>query len=622
MSSYVVDVFAAAASRAPAVAPSALPAQAHSYTYTSNDKQRAMYAALSKTPVLPELSQPAKHATYTEVSAQSLIDPLVEANNVLVVAGSYFGDEGKGKTVAALCSHPKVKIIARTNSGENAGHTVFDENNKKFVFNLCPSGVLDATKRNLVGPEAVMDPISFMSKEVGQLTAAGKDYKNLFIGNVHIVAPYHKLMDLITSPINSSTLKGMSPIHSSKVRKTGLRLDHIFNDEATMKRRLTRDLDSYYGALATRKLTNDDVLHMCHLSNADGVQRIPEHVFNFVLAGQNTDKPIEKQVEYMIKLYTEQVRENPKFPQRCDALHEIRACLASGDRVLLEGPQSFYLSNSVDKFWESSTSAATTAIGIAATANYNFQNYRTAVINIHKAPGSSRVGIGANPCAFVPQDFFSVQSIQTLKDLPENMLTDFDGIQKAFCGAIRPNGIVEPVEYTDKSGTYNVGVAMAIGCAKHWHECGATTKKPRVVGLFDCVAQYEVTACQGPLLSISAVDRGDDCDEVHVCIAYAYYKPDDKSPLSCNGRVFKSGDIIKAGDSMPSEAVLAHCYPIVKRIRGWRNSPIAADKRAPNAPLPQGVCEFISTVEHFTKSQVISIGNGAQGHNIIYVKKQ
>lgn len=591
------------------------PAQSHSYTLNTNDKQRATYAALAAaTPKIPELSEPKVIPTYKQVSLESSLYPIVDAHDVLAVAGAFFGDEGKGKTVDAIAKHPKVTIIARTNSGENAGHTVFDEEGNKYVFHLCPSGILIPGKRNMVGPECVMDPISFMEKEVNQLVKRNKPVKEtLFIGNVHIVAPYHKLLDMICSPINSSTLKGMSYVHSSKVRKTGLRLDHIFNDEATMRRRLIRDLDAYYGALKTRNLSNSDVLKMCELSNADGVQRIPSHVMDFVLA--------EDKVQFLIDTYISKVRDNADFPSRCDVPHEMREALNRGEKVLLEGPQSYWLSNAREKFWESSTSADTSAAGLIATAQFNSQRFKTVVINVHKAPGSSRVGIGANPAAYVPQDYFSAQSIQTLRDLPDGMCVDFDAIQRAYAGAVRDNGLVEPVEYTDKSGTYNIGVAMSVACSRHHGESGATTQKPRVCSSFDCVAHYEVNAVQGPYLSISAVDRGDDYDELGITIAYVFYHPQGKE-VTCNGRKYSNGTIVHAGDPYPSESVLHFMHPIVKKVSGWRDSPIFAKKRAENTPLPRGVCEFVATVEHFTKCQVLSIGNGPVGSNIIYLARQ
>jgi adenylosuccinate synthase len=587
------------------------------YSWRSTDAQKGIFEAIKDVDTKSILALDLPVGKYTETSVGDVLNEVIDNNNVMVVAGAFYGDEGKGKTVAAICAHPKVTIIARTNSGENAGHTIeVDRPNGrlKFVFHLAPSGCLEpGNKKNMIGSEAVMDPISFMQTEIEQLIKAGEYKNNVYVGNVHIVAPYHKLMDMICSPINSSTLKGMAYVHASKARKTGLRMNHLFNDEATIRRRLARDLDGYYGAMATRGMTNEDVLQMCRLTNADGVQRIPPYVMDFVTA--------EDKVSYLVDLYRKNVVENPNFPKCCDVNHEIRSALARGERVLLEGPQSFFLSNSVESSWESSTSASTTAVGIAACANYNIQHYKVAVINVHKAPGSSRVGIGANPTSFVPQDFFSAQGIQTLRDLPDGMCVDFDKVQKAYCAAVQPNGVVAPIEFTDATGTYNVGVAMAVGASKHWHECGATTKKPRICGLFDCVAHHECNAAQGPMLSISALDRGDDCDENHVCIAYIYHHKDGKKSYS-NGRWYGNGDIIKAGDAHPGDYVAQNCYPILRRISGWKNEPLAADKRKPGSPIPKGVCEFISVVEHFTKARVISIGNGPRGQDIIYLKKQ
>lgn len=575
-------------------------------------EQRDAYKTLSSTTRISELDMPQVIPAYKEGTVQDVLYPIIDAHDVIIVAGAFFGDEGKGKSVDAIAKHPRCTVVARTNSGENAGHTVFDEHGRKYVFHLAPSGLLVPGKVNYVGPECVMDPVSFMEKEVKQLLVNNIDYKDrLLIGNVHIVCPHHKLLDMIMSPINSSTLKGMSPIHSSKVTKRGIRLDHIFNDAATMKKRLARDLETYYAALKQRNLTDQDVLAQCLASNADGVQRIPAHVIAFVTA--------EDKIQYLVDLFAEKVANNPQFPRRCDVPHEIRNALARGEKVLLEGPQSYWLSNAREKFWESSTSADTSAAGLVATAQYNFQRYRTVVINVHKTPASSRVGIGANPAAYVPQDYFSSRDIATLRDLPSGICSDFDAIQKAYIASVRDNGIVEPTEYADETGTYSIGAAMSIASSVKHGETGATTQKPRVCGLFDCVAQFEVSAAQGPYLSISALDRGDDYDSLGIVIAYVFHSADAAKQVQCNGRLYKNGTIIRAGDPYPSESALYHCHPIVKLVTGWRATPIAATKRTPGTPLPAGVCEFIATVEHFTRSKVLSIGNGPIGANIIYL---
>lgn len=587
----------------------------HNYTLFTNELQRKVFEELKGIARIPELDQPTTVGSvrYSEKDMAEVLYPVIDDAQVIMVAGAFFGDEGKGKTVDAVAKHKDCVIVARTNSGENAGHTVFSQG-KKFVFHLAPSAVLLEGKRNLVGPECVMDPISFMNKEVKQLIDAGVNYKErLFIGNVHIVAPYHKLLDMLTSLPNSSTLKGMSPVHSSKVTKKGLRLDHIFGSEATMRSRLARDLETYYGVLKVKNLTDAQVVERCKQENSDGVIRVPDYVLEFAQA--------EDKVEHLVRLFVDKVRNNDQFPNRCDVPHEIRKALEDGKKVLLEGPQSYWLSNARDKFWESSTSADTSAAGLLATAQFNFQKYKSVVINVHKTPGTSRVGVGANPSAFVPQDYFSIQDIRTLRDLPDGMCTDFENIQKKWSECVTANGIIEPIEFEDASGKYNIGVAMAVACSRHHGESGATTQKPRVTGLFDCVAHYEVNSVQGPYLSISALDRGDDHDDLGVCIAYVYHDPNGVE-LTCNGKVYKSGDIIKAGDPFPTEAVLYKCHPIVKIIKGWKGSPIAATKRTPGTPLPQGVCDFVATVEHFTGAHVISIGNGPEGANIIYLQKE
>jgi adenylosuccinate synthase len=583
------------------------------YTFDTNAAQTKLYKILSKTGRIPELDLPQTIPQYGEVPLSESIYPIIEANDVIIVAGAFFGDEGKGKTVDAIAKHPQCAIVARTNSGENAGHTVFDKEGRKYVFHLAPSGLLIEGKKNMVGPEAVMDPISFMEVEIAQLIKNKIAYQDrLWIGNVHIVAPYHKLLDMILSAVNSSTMKGMSPVHASKVTKRGIRLDHIFNDEATMRRRLAKDMELYDATLLNKKMSNADVLALCQANNADGVKRVPDHVIAFVEA--------ENKLDFLVKLYYSKVRDNKQFPQRADVTHEIRVTLDAGKKVLLEGPQSYWLSNSKEKFWESSTSADTSASGMLATAQFNFQKYKSVVINVHKSPGASRVGVGANPAAYIPQDFFSAQNIATLRDMPAGACADFEAIQKLYGESIRDNGMVEPSNYTDATGTYNVGVAMSIASAVHHGEEGATTEKPRICGLFDCVAHFEVNAVQGPLLTVSAVDRGDDYDVIGVTIAYVYHHPEGRK-VSSNGVEYSNGKIIKAGDTYPSEAALSHCYPIVKAINGWRQTPIAFKKRAINDPLPPGVCEFIATVEYFTKAKVLSIGNGPIGNNIIYLKQ-
>ncbi len=576
----------------------------------SNGNEDEVYNAIKDIKKIDELNYNST-STYEQCSIEQSLYKIVEQNDVLIVAGAYFGDEGKGKTVDAIANNDDIKLVLRVNSGENAGHTVFN-NDEKFVFHLAPSGLLIPNKINLIGPECVMDPISFLDKELSQLIKRNINYKDrLFVGNVHIVTPYHKLMDFIGNPNNSSTLKGMSPVHSSKVTKRGLRLDHLFNSKDIQASRIEKDMISYYGLLKEKNLTEDKVLEMCENLNSDGVVRIPLHVIDFLKA--------DNKAQHLIDLYQNEVVNNPNFPKVVDVPDMLNQTLKEGKKVLIEGPQSYWLSNSSGKFWESSTSANTSAAGILASSRYNFQKYKTAVINVHKTPASSRVGIGANPSSYVKQDFYSTKNINTLKDLGDSC-TNFEEIQKQYINSIQDNGILNPTIYKDGSGEYTINVAMGIGSSRHHGEFGATTLKPRVCGLFDCVAHHEVNEIQGPYLSISAVDRGDDYDKVGITIAYIYHHPQAQTMFS-NGKTYKNGDIIKAGDTLPTEQVLYFCYPIIKLINGWKGEPIYAKKRT-TSTLPLGVQQLIGNIEHFTNAKVISIGNGPNTNEIIYINKK
>ncbi len=572
--------------------------------------EKEAYGYLSQIPKIPELDF-VNTGKFNIVGEKEVLYPIVESSDVIIVGGAYFGDEGKGKTTDAAAHHPDVEIIMRANSGENAGHTVM-KNGVKYVFHLAPSGILVPGKKNVIGSECVMDPVSFMENELAQLKRNNVEYPDLYVGNVHIVTPYHKLIDLIGNPKNSSTLKGMSPIHSTKAMKRGLRMNHLFNEEEVQAKRLKKDLHAYFGLLQTMNITEAQLLHLCEEINKGHGQKIPEHLMSFI-------KAVDK-VSFLIELFKKYVVNNPDFPKRADTIKMINDALQRGKKVLIEGPQSFFLSNSVETHWGSATSACTSAAGIMAAAGYNFSKYRTKVINVHKSPGSSRVGIGANPSAFVPQDFFSGQDVDSLHYL-QNSCEDFDNIQKQYFQSIGENGIFQPTTYVDSDGVeYDVNVALAISASKKHGEKGATTGKPRVLGLFDCVAHSKVNQAQGPYLTISAVDRGDDYDKIALAIAYVVHLPEGKEVHS-NGRSYKRGDIIRPGEDLPCEQVLHYCYPIIKVMDGWKGNPIAAGKRAEGSDLPKQVQDFIEAIEHYTGAEVISIGNGPNKEDLLYVRK-
>merc|ERR1712050_629359 len=115
-------------------------------------------------------------------------------------------------------------------------------------------------------------------------------------------------------------------------------------------------------------------------------------------------------------------------------------------------------------------------------------------------------------------------------------------VSEKFFGAIQENGILKPDTYTNSTGTYDLGVAMAAATCIHpsHGEFGVTSGRPRIVGFFDCVAQAAAMQSQGPYCSLSAFDRGDDYDEYGVVIAYVFAHPEGTN-MVCNGKVYESG---------------------------------------------------------------------------------
>ena len=86
----------------------------------------------------------------------------------IIILGSQWGDEGKGKIVDLFSD--RFDIVARYQGGHNAGHTVFI-GLKKFILKLIPSGILRPGKKALIGNGLVLDPAALL-EEIGSLEAA------------------------------------------------------------------------------------------------------------------------------------------------------------------------------------------------------------------------------------------------------------------------------------------------------------------------------------------------------------------------------------------------------------------------------------------------------------------
>lgn len=155
----------------------------------------------------------------------------------LVVIGSQWGDEGKGKVVDLLAK--KAKYIVRFNGGNNAGHSVV-LNGEKFKLSLLPSGVLNNKKLLLaqgvvIDPKILIDEINFFEKRKVKI--------NLIIDSrVHIVIPYHKELDAATEKwkgkkATGSLHLGIGYCYEDKNNRFGIRFEDLINPK-TLKEKL------------------------------------------------------------------------------------------------------------------------------------------------------------------------------------------------------------------------------------------------------------------------------------------------------------------------------------------------------------------------------------------------
>ncbi|MDO9555165.1 MAG: adenylosuccinate synthase, partial [Atribacterota bacterium] len=165
--------------------------------------------------------------------------------STLVVVGSQWGDEGKGKITDLLSE--EADIIVRYQGGCNAGHTVV-KGDEQYIFHLIPSGILHKGVKCLIGNGVVIDPESLL-QEIENLKKKNIEIDdNLFIDfKAHIVLPYHKTLDEIKEMKRGkdkigTTKRGIGPAYVDKIARTGIRMIDLI-DEKSLSKKLETNLN-------------------------------------------------------------------------------------------------------------------------------------------------------------------------------------------------------------------------------------------------------------------------------------------------------------------------------------------------------------------------------------------
>jgi len=154
--------------------------------------------------------------------------------STVVVIGTQWGDEGKGKIVDLLTEY--ADLIVRFQGGNNAGHTLVVDG-KKFIFHLIPSGILYEDKRCAIGNGVVLDP-AVLIEELQELEKKGRHVtpERLMISeNTHLIMPYHKAMDHAREAAKSqgkklgTTGRGIGPCYEDKIVRNGIKVTDLLD---------------------------------------------------------------------------------------------------------------------------------------------------------------------------------------------------------------------------------------------------------------------------------------------------------------------------------------------------------------------------------------------------------
>jgi adenylosuccinate synthase len=156
-------------------------------------------------------------------------------SNVIVI-GTQWGDEGKGKVVDVLAE--KAGLVVRFQGGNNAGHTMVVDG-ESFISHLIPSGILHPDKVCLIGNGVVVDP-GVLIEEIEHLRGRGiaVNPDNLVVSeNAHLIMPYHKLIDHGRERLKGdkklgTTGRGIGPCYEDKATRRGIRFCDLIDEEA------------------------------------------------------------------------------------------------------------------------------------------------------------------------------------------------------------------------------------------------------------------------------------------------------------------------------------------------------------------------------------------------------
>ncbi|MBE7563059.1 adenylosuccinate synthase [Acidithiobacillus sp. HP-6] len=156
-----------------------------------------------------------------------------DKSNVVII-GTQWGDEGKGKIVDWLTE--RCQAVVRFQGGHNAGHTLVI-GNRKTVLHLIPSGILRPGVSCFIGNGVVLDPLALFAELDELLPVMPDAHARLFVSDAcPLIMPYHKSLDLAREHAKGdakigTTGRGIGPAYEDKVARRALRVGDLFHRE-------------------------------------------------------------------------------------------------------------------------------------------------------------------------------------------------------------------------------------------------------------------------------------------------------------------------------------------------------------------------------------------------------
>ncbi len=414
----------------------------------------------------------------------------------VVVVGTQWGDEGKGKIVDWLTDH--AQGVVRFQGGHNAGHTLVI-GNKKTVLHLIPSGILRSNVACYVGNGVVISPRALL-EEVDMLEQAGVSVVNrLHISKAcPLILPSHSELDnakemAMGANKIGTTGRGIGPAYEDKAARRALRIQDLF-DQNYFATKLEKILDYHNFILKS----------YYHVPTVD----------------------FQKTLDDTLSL-SERIK-----PMIADVSQLLFEANKAGNNLLFEGAQGAMLD--IDHGTYPYVTSSNCIAGTATTGS----------------------GIG-------PQKLHYVL-----------------GITKAYTTRVGAGPF--PTELNDDIGKH---------LAKHGHEFGATTGRPRRCGWFDAVAMRRSVQINGISgLCVTKLDVLDGIETLRIGLDYESNKKE------------KSKGILPIGADE-----LASCKPIYEEMPGWKESTVGIKDFK---QLPEQAQNYLKRLETICEVPVDMISTG------------